>query len=181
MAGHVCQYIVYPIFCYCYVSRALRLIILFKRAEKGLYFADNEMESRSTDNSTMAILKQSREEFEYEKSFNSSVVHQPKSKNLVTRVYYWLLFRLETEKDYFILTLIFTALPAASVVYTVATQDLTLFPVVNFSHCLPQDPKEADDVDFGIPIMIDVVARSVDCYVITTIFLQLLHIRRDFR
>ena len=55
IGGHIAQYVFYPIFSMCYVSRALRLVILFKRAEKGLYFQDKANED-DIDLSTIAIL-----------------------------------------------------------------------------------------------------------------------------
>ena len=69
----------YPIFAMWYVSRALRLIILFKRAEKGLYFQD-KVNDEDENTSTMAILRNSNEDSDNGNSFRMSVIQKPKSK-----------------------------------------------------------------------------------------------------
>lgn len=111
IAGHISQYVLYPIFCLCYISRGLRLIILFKRAEKGLYFSDNIMTEEDADNSTFAILKRSNDDTDYDVSLRASVIHRPTSQNFFTKIYYWLLFKFESELSVFYLSLVFALFP----------------------------------------------------------------------
>lgn len=166
IAGHVSQYFFYPFFCSCYITRALRLIILFERAEKGLYFSEND--------STMPITATENDM----DSLKSSTIHKPKTQNCFVRSYYWLLFRLETEIDYLVLTFIFALIPTILSVSFLIHSDFTTLRLVSYSHCLHS---HSGGISNHVGLLVDILFMSFDLYIMTTIFVLLLPIRKDFR
>lgn len=136
------------------------MVILFKRAEKGLYFSDREIDDQNADSSTMAILRHSNEDSDFEMTIRASVVHRPQSKNIITRIYYWLLFQFESEFSYFLLTLMFTLFPLSMLAYAFISGNMKTLPLVNNSHCHMAFGSEDGHTYVGI--LLDVILRSFD-------------------
>lgn len=178
IAGHISQYVFYPVFSFSYIARALRLIILFKRAEKGLYFPESEKEYQNEEASTLAILRNtSGNLMEYDCSYHGSDIQKPQSKNIFARVYFWLLFNLESEFSYWVLVMVLLLFPISLAIVFVSVGNLTTLPIVNHSHCIyiMEDKKIYEDT------LIDIILRSFEWYIIATIFVLLVPIRKDFR
>ena len=160
-----------------YVSRALRLVILFKRAEKGLYFQDKINSNEDVDGSTMAILRKSNDESEGEISLRGSFVHKPKTRNIIERMYYWFLFKFESELSYFFLTVVFSLFPIVLMTFYLIKGEYTVLPLVNSSQWFSIDPN-SQVTHQGV--MYDIILRNVECYITSTVFIMLIPIRKDF-
>ena len=174
IVGHVCQYLFYPFFFLWYLTRSLRLVILFSRAKRGLYFAESDMSNKDNDR-TNAILGQT--ENYSSQSLNVSHVRRPTHENYFVRVYYWFLFRFETEKEYFILTVLFTLVPVTLAVVFLSKANFRQLPVVNYSHWLKY---EKERIVFS-SVLLDIILRFLDWYLIATVSILLMPICKEFK
>mmetsp|Transcript_10660 Transcript_10660/g.12134 ORF Transcript_10660/g.12134 Transcript_10660/m.12134 type:complete len:219 (-) Transcript_10660:510-1166(-) len=163
----------YPFFFLCYLTRGLRLVLLFNRAEKGFYFTENIMDTEDNDK-TIAILKQS-ENFS-SSCLNTSNVQKPTHPNIFMRIYYWFLFRFETESEYFVLTLLFTLVPMTLAIVFISTSNFRQLPLINYSHCLRF---EDENLVFS-SVLIDIILRCFDCFIIANVLILLMPICKDF-
>jgi hypothetical protein len=110
------------------MARALRLIVLFKRAEKGL-IDDN------LDMSTISLLRQARSDYCKEDALmGSSTVLQPSAPSFFHKIYYWFLFRFESELSYIVLTMIVSLIPLALLVYCLSVGAWSRLPIVTYTH-----------------------------------------------
>ena len=178
IGGHIAQYVFYPIFWMSYVTRALRLVILFKRAEKGLYFQEKIASDEDVEGSTMAILRKSNDESEGDISLRGSFVRKPKTRNFIERLYYWFLFKFESELSYFFfLTVVFSIIPIVLMLYYLIKKEYTVLPLVNSSQWFSINPNSEVNHD---GIMYDIILRNIEWYITATVFIMLIPIRKDF-
>ena len=54
-----------------------------------------------------------------------------------------------------------------------------MLPLVNYSHCVAYET-EINDKNYKLGILFDIILRNIDCYVVSTLFILLLPIRKDF-
>lgn len=110
------------------MARALRLIVLFKRAEKGLI-------DDSLDTSTVSLIRQARSEYDKEDALmGSSTVLQPSAPSIFHKIYYWFLFRFESELSYFVLTMLVSLIPLGLLLYCLSVGALSRLPIVTYTH-----------------------------------------------
>lgn len=115
--------------------RGLRLIVLFKRAEKGLYFLDKSMIRQDSFESTSEILRATKMDSFVDDSINdSSMIYRPRTPNVCKMMYYWFLFTFEGEISYIYFTLFMTMFPFLLMIYFFIIGDMNVLPVVTYSH-----------------------------------------------
>ena len=124
------------------------------------------------------VLRKSNEDSEFSSSFRWSIIQKPTSKNWWERLYIWFLFRFESEFSYLILTLLFSSFPILLMTYFVANQQFSVLPLVNASQWIMINDSTSGTAFNGV--LYDIILRNAEWYLISTVFIFLLPIRKDF-
>ncbi|CAI2367619.1 unnamed protein product [Moneuplotes crassus] len=172
ITGHIEQYIFYPFFFLSYMTRALRLIILFKRADIGLYSSESIVKKNDESN-TIALLKEN--ENTLTGSINSSDIKKPEATMLHHKMYYWLLW-FDTEWEYFMLTSFITLLSAIIMTIFLCVKMNQVLPVINSSYCLYVEQTTSSFTT----TLLDIIIRNCDLYGIATTYVLLMRVPQDF-
>ncbi|CAI2367080.1 unnamed protein product [Moneuplotes crassus] len=170
--GHIDQYVFYPFLFISYMTRALRLVILFKRADIGLYSSESISKGNDESN-TIALLKENEDTVE--RSLRSEDIRKPQATRLIHRMYYWLLW-FDTEWQFFLLACFFTLIPIALMATFFIIGSYKVLPVINSSFCLCW----IGDESLYTTILIDIIMRNLDCYGIATLYVLLMKVPADF-
>lgn len=196
--GHVAQYVLYPIFFLWYFSRCLRLIVLFKRAQVGNLFLEQFDVDGHKSASTIAIINtysrddtseisqiEHRSRSTLLQAYKESIVHKPYTLNSWGRIYYWFLFKFQSELSYFFLSLFFAILPVSLFLYWVVNNIMSRLPVVSYSHwviaqVLDNEPLKMIPYNAYLGVLYDILIRVLDWTIACTFLILLLPIRRDF-